>query len=261
MSQDALRVPTSSRRSLGFTLIELLIVIAIISILAAILFPVFASAREKARQAVCTSNLKQLGLAALMYVQDNNEVWPVAQYSNISGTTQYWACFQNASGTFDLTKGLLQPYEKNTQVIKCPSYIGKPEFGDGNGYGYNWGFLGSDLYNPNSSDYGNYDHWPNIPAMSHPANDAALSHPSDTIAFADSGFYAGTAINETIEIDPPSQTFGNPTINFRHVDHSLSHNPATGATTDHGYANIVFCDGHVKAYKQEQVTDAMFTLD
>ena len=60
----------------GFTLIELLVVIAIIAILAAILFPVFAQAREKARQASCTSNLKQIGMAFKMYIQDYDERWP-----------------------------------------------------------------------------------------------------------------------------------------------------------------------------------------
>ncbi len=260
MSRHTLGVPPPCRR-LGFTLIELLVVIAIISILAAILFPVFAQAREKARQISCASNLKQLGLAALMYVQDNDEVWPVAQYSHVPGTIQYWACFQNADGSFDLSRGLLQPYERNTQVVKCPSWVGKPEFGDGNGYGYNWGFLGSDLYNVNSPDYDTFGPWPNLPAMQHPALDAALSHPADTIAFADAGFYIGGVINETIEIDPPGQTNGNPTVNFRHVDRSYAYNPVTHTTTDHGYANIAFCDGHVRAYRQDQVTDAMFTLD
>ena len=246
----------------AFTLIELLVVIAIISVLAAILFPVFASAREKARQAACASNLRQLGLAARQYVQDNDETWPVAQYGNADGTTQYWACLKNTTGTFDLTHGLLQPYEKNTQVGRCPSWTGKPHYGDGSGYGYNWGFLGSDLYlDPASPDYKNYSNWPNAPAMAHPALDGSLDHPAATVAFADAGFYAGGQWIETISIDPPAQTGGNPTVNFRHVDRTFVFNPATFTTTEHGYANVLFCDGHVKAERQAQVADVMFTRD
>jgi len=75
------------RKSDGFTLIELLVVIAIIAILAAILFPVFAQAREKARQTSCTSNMKQIGTAMMMYVQDNDESYPQVWYAD----TGHWA--------------------------------------------------------------------------------------------------------------------------------------------------------------------------
>ncbi len=90
----------------GFTLIELLVVIAIIAILAAILFPVFARAREKARQTSCLSNTKQIALGFLMYIQDYDETIPGARL-NIDGWT-----------------GMIAPYVKNEQLFVCPSWDG-----------------------------------------------------------------------------------------------------------------------------------------
>lgn len=92
----------------GFTLIELLVVIAIIAILAAILFPVFARARENARRTSCVSNLKQMGLAVMMYAQDYDETYPRNQQFVTATTYTYWP-------------DLLRPYTGSSQIFQCPS--------------------------------------------------------------------------------------------------------------------------------------------
>jgi len=247
---------TSPRPAQAFTLIELLVVIAIIAILAAILFPVFAQAREKARQASCASNLRQLGLATNMYVQDYDEVFPLYQYNDCQGWVcyQYWFGKRTASG-WDKTQGLLYPYMKNHQLQRCPSFTGKPRFGDGNGYGYNWGYVGSDYYISYS--------WPPL----NPASLAALSAPASKILFSDSGFYNAPwyggdgSIVETPGIDPPSMWWGTPTMDFRHVDAGKIIDTNAHTVLCKGLANIVWADGHVKALGQTSVTDAMFTRD
>jgi prepilin-type N-terminal cleavage/methylation domain-containing protein len=95
----------------GFTLIELLVVIAIIAILAAILFPVFAQAREKARAISCLSNLKQSSTATLMYVQDNDETFPMSLYMTTdTGGPCTWSFYH-----------AITPYQKNANIMQCPS--------------------------------------------------------------------------------------------------------------------------------------------
>ncbi len=205
---------TSPARA-GFTLIELLVVVAIIAILAAILFPVFAQAREKARQSQCLSNLRQFGMAGLMYAQDYDEVLPLYGYNAL----QYWCGGRDASpGKLDPTRGLIYPYVKSGSLQKCPSYTGSDNLG-GMGYGYN-----GRIINPSASL-------------------AELTRPSETIFFGDAGIrgfaYGPDAdpngVNETIQIDPPSSWFGYPSIDFRHQS----------------MANFVFLDGHVKPTKRD----------
>jgi prepilin-type N-terminal cleavage/methylation domain-containing protein/prepilin-type processing-associated H-X9-DG protein len=129
----------SHRSKRGFTLIELLVVIAIIAILAAILFPVFAQAREKARSISCLSNLKQIGLGMLMYVQDYDEKYPENQY--------YYADATQAGGSRRVTwADMVFPYIKNGElhmdnnhvliqgkggIWHCPSFPSDQDFNYG----------------------------------------------------------------------------------------------------------------------------------
>src|SRR5579862_3494570 len=111
----------------AFSLIELLVVIAIIAILAAILFPVFAQAREKARQATCSSNQRNISTAILMYAQDYDEGLPLAAYGTSDGNYFAWI-------------DLLDPYLKNKQVWLCPSSMVHPADASGRPtthFGYN----------------------------------------------------------------------------------------------------------------------------
>ena len=118
----------------GFTLIELLVVIAIIAILAAILFPVFARARENARRASCLSNTKQLGLGVLQYTQDYDEKLPSSYDLSGDEGRNWWGA-------------MIQPYVKSTQLFYCPSdsthaIANADGFSRYNvSYGYNYNFL------------------------------------------------------------------------------------------------------------------------
>jgi prepilin-type N-terminal cleavage/methylation domain-containing protein/prepilin-type processing-associated H-X9-DG protein len=120
-----------TRRQAGFTLIELLVVIAIIAILAAMLFPVFATAKERGRQAKCLSNLRQITTAFFLYLDDNNGrsprvapycTWPDPNSKNWCGTLQTF-------GATDVRQGSLWPYIRTAGVFICPSDIGRKATG------------------------------------------------------------------------------------------------------------------------------------
>jgi prepilin-type N-terminal cleavage/methylation domain-containing protein len=115
-----IRLSPRSPRRRGFTLIELLVVIAIIAILAAILFPVFAQARESARKASCISNTKQLGLGTMMYVQDYDEMYPCNSWDgSFMGTIDNE--IQQDQPRFTVWMWRIMPYLKNKQILVCPS--------------------------------------------------------------------------------------------------------------------------------------------
>lgn len=221
-----------STRARGFTLIELLVVIAIIAILAAILFPVFAQARAKARSASCLSNLKQAGNAFQMYTQDYDETCP-SMWGG-SGT----CTLANTSGcSWEWWFGLY-PYIKNTGVLLCPErFDGGPTsynaFGQSlgmprrSGYGYNWGpigWRGGGLLGPQKRTAANQTY---IEGRSL----ASISAPADMFAFGDT-------------YDTPRMTVG---IGFAADVWSGTRNSELRHSS--GMLNYAFVDGHAKAIK------------
>jgi prepilin-type N-terminal cleavage/methylation domain-containing protein/prepilin-type processing-associated H-X9-DG protein len=222
-------------RRKGFTLIELLVVIAIIAILAAILFPVFAQARDKARATSCLSNMKQWATATMMYAQDYDETLmgmsvpgdcaPADPNINCYGVTPWHM--------------LLQPYVKNENLADCPS-VGDPRKGLGandhpffRSYGWNYAYLG-----------GHYTgRWVSM---------AAMNSPADTVMFGDStegrptwGYYvmySPDTLRRDSRIGPAkvnSEAFwqgkNNQDLYFGRI-----------AQRHTGGANVAWCDGHVK---------------
>jgi len=123
----------------GFTLIELLVVIAIIAILAAILFPVFAKVREKARQTSCLSNEKQIALGVMQYIQDNNEMLPSG--SNVGGGY----CGNDAAG--EGWVGQIYPYVKSDNVFSCPDETPGSSGGKVLSYAFNYTIVGGTIPN------------------------------------------------------------------------------------------------------------------
>jgi len=210
----------------GFTLIELLVVIAIIAILAAILFPVFAQAREKARQATCSSNLKQIGTAALMYAEDYDETVMPVQVAPDPLIFFWFASYDRAAGVLDPTRGLVYPYVKNFQVHGCPSLrdVHRSSVGLAN-YSYNYVYLSPLTYEPPSWD-----------AVPHPVSLAAISTPAETVQLADGArlntwSYATPTLETSVYLDPPSADY--PGFHARHTDNG----------------NVQWVDGHVKAWR------------
>jgi prepilin-type N-terminal cleavage/methylation domain-containing protein/prepilin-type processing-associated H-X9-DG protein len=222
----------------GFTLIELLVVIAIIGILAAMLFPVFARARENARKASCQSNLKQIGLAAMQYSQDFDEkVLPI--YTQGADRKFYWfgSVTDGATKTLVPTAGLLYPYMKSSQIEACPSLDNtlRTELGL-LGYGYNVSYLSpydaAAGYEPRSVSLAQIQQSSKTVLMA----DSARLRNYDSATYAPispSVFEASSEITPPGDTTPPTYTGDFPTFHARHNE--------TG--------NVLFCDGHVKAMK------------
>lgn len=130
------------KKQRGFTLIELLVVIAIIAILAAILFPVFAQARESARMTSCLSNMKQLGLGLMMYAQDSDENYPVIysgygmDYTTVTPNDHEGWMWKNAIGPYVKSKGIFGCPSNPAADPDGPSYVSDDRMDRNNAYGH-----------------------------------------------------------------------------------------------------------------------------
>ena len=247
-------------RRIGFTLIELLVVIAIIAILAAILFPVFAQARSKARQATCLSNQKQIGIGIMMYAQDYDEILPGNTPLNINGitdarwpppaTSAHLAGFSeplgwmqpldgNNPGSYRIWARDIQPYIKTTAIFRCPET--KPRSSDGTcapGGGT------CEVSGPDASRGGNGNILLNGIAASKAL--AAIPAPADIIFTHEVRNY-----NRVAQEKPRGILVGSEILytNFTNAYYDSLHN---------GGADLLFCDGHAKWQKRGAIRFAQF---
>ncbi len=238
----------------AFTLVELLTVISIIAILGAILMPAAMSARALAFQYSATQSLSQLGMAANMYVSDNDETFMPAMYPSPSGF-QAWFGRLGSDGKFVADYGLLVPYTARKRLTDS-TFHAKDYFGDHSGFGYNWGFLGS--------DFGITANYATFPTCTNEATTGQLSAPSQTISFATSSFYNATwlphgdgQVYDLGVIDPPSYWHGNPNVDFRFNGGRIPDNQTRMVFSD-GNAPVFYVDGHAAGRKQTQVQDDNF---
>jgi prepilin-type N-terminal cleavage/methylation domain-containing protein/prepilin-type processing-associated H-X9-DG protein len=209
----------------GFTLIELLVVIAIIAILAAILFPVFAQARDKARSTSCLSNTKQMAMSILQYVQDYDETFPKDTHD---GQKTFWMDY-------------VQPYVKNTSIWRCPTrpesprHVNPMRANDFTAYGINWFFLGT-YYHPTQIKVDGQT-YTTVPIC----RLGRVTAPAQTIMVGESSWYDGDLRNDGVlcYVYPPGFT-------------SPWALPYGALSNRHrGGGNIAYCDGHVQWNRPE----------
>ncbi len=233
----------------GFTLIELLVVIAIIAILAAILFPVFAQARAKARQTACLSNMKQAGLSVGMYQQDYDARYPRAYGTDLTGV-------KDVVGWADA----IQPYAKNIQFLHCPD-VSTPQSSKPSDNG------GANGLGPAYTNYFyNVALAPQINGYSVSVSEAALSHTSLSVMLGDGIPYSAGNIQpydigincSGLIIEQFLKSVGGVStpqaLSTNMCGEPALHRP--GSIRHSGGANYAFADGHAKWAKQTMLYGA-----
>ncbi len=246
-------------RQRAFTLIELLVVIAIIAILAAILFPVFAQARDKARQTACLSNCKQIGLAISMYANDYDETifWQKAWDEQADLGAGSWGPNYKSYVRWPFAHA---PYIKNSDVFKCPSDKGTPDArhickAPGGGSCSPWHIS----YGPNLMMMTGYS------KTDKPTTLASITRPADKIAIAEAIFSYGCCESWNVEYFRGANYSGKDNGwdwgTFRKMVGNAKKlglgDDKLAAVTRHALGNTaIFTDGHAKWLRWNQVGDS-----
>ena len=253
----------------AFTLIELLVVLAIIAILAALLFPVFSRAREGGRQTVCVSNFKQLGLSVLLYQLDYDGMMPVIYYGDGSWNSPPSYTYAQFYDT-KLTAVFRCPSDPADDQARATAYMPAASPGSDqykfnlaikSNFGFNWQYLAPVGILKDGSDY-----------VTQPISTAEITTPADTILAADSTFGNDDAGNPvgggSGTVDPPCRDYSDGTDSFAaskgfdylawwhgwHPDHPQWGGHYGFVWPRHGdRANVIFCDGHCKALTMDQL--------
>jgi prepilin-type N-terminal cleavage/methylation domain-containing protein len=213
-----------SRSRKGFTLIELLVVIAIIAILAAILFPVLAQAKTAAKKTVSLANVKQLGLAWLMYGGDYDDTLMRAQVQGGDRVYYWWGSWDGT--TLRTQEGLLFPYTKSDGIQSDPAFSNRLRTNLGlTGYGYNYAYLSPSTYSP-----------PNWTETPRPVGYAQIAEVAATVGFGSAARinnwqYPTPVLEGSAYLEPPSSDF--PSFHGR----------------NNGSGVVLWTDGHAKPFK------------